>query len=359
MPRTMLLHHRWPVSVSFRRYASIDYLLSAVPKRSPAPPPVALLAPQPQKAAVPNHKLTYNPVDLTHHFWNANYTMPLAGQMGQTNALFYNAKIQHEWTCAAYGDIPDIKVARLLLERQTKLDSVTPYSRTEYHANLAQSRTLFGVDPQLLAPLPEVLFLGHTNAGKSTLINNLFLNKYQTTTANDTTEYAFVSRQAGYTKCLNCFNVGGKLRLVDSPGYGQFGEDKQGKVVLDYIQQRKQLRRTFLVIDSTQGVREEDATLMDFLTEHGVPFEIVLTKVDEVAKRVFPRKLSSAHELAKEGNSKLVEHFQRLIERGGLAELPTLPRLLFNNSRANKVLQKRSGFREIRYAIAESCGLAP
>lgn len=354
-----------------RRYASVNYLLKSVPKSAPVPVGKRKVPREARSAQVPSEKVSqyvYTPKDLNEYFRDASYGHPLGGQIARADSLFYNSQIKHEWTCANFLDIPDVKVERLSEERKHKLLNIAPFERTEYQENLLNSRSSFGVDPQLLKPLPEVLLLGHTNAGKSTLINSLFLNKHEAGTANAATEYAYVSRRAGYTKCLNCYNVGNKLRVVDSPGYGQFGEESQGKVVLEYIRKRKQLRRTFMIIDSTQGIREEDAVLVEYLIDNGALFELIFTKVDVLMQKQFPKTNMKpekhdvkarvqAYENVKEGNSRVVQYFRSVIEKAGLRELATLPRIIFNNSHTSKVLEKRHGFREVRFAIAESCGL--
>lgn len=354
-----------------RRYLSINYLVQSLPKSSPAPLPKSRPHKPPLSTKIPSEKVlkyVYTPNDLIEYFRDNSYGHPLPAQITRADALFYESKIKHEWTCAEFAEIPDVKVARLSEEQRQKLSAIEPFNRTEYHQNLENSRTSFGIDPLLLRPLPEVLLLGHTNAGKSTLINSLFLNKSEATTGNASTEYAYVSKRAGYTKCLNCYNVGNKLRVVDSPGYGQFGEESQGQVVLDYIQRRKQLRSTFMIIDSTRGIREEDATLVEYLIDNGALFEIIFTKVDVLMQKQFPKintkpdkhhaqSRIEAYERAKEGNSKVVQYFKKVIDEAGLRELATLPRLIFNNSHTSKLLPKRYGFRDIRFAIAESCGL--
>ncbi|GEQ71265.1 hypothetical protein JCM33374_g4946 [Metschnikowia sp. JCM 33374] len=357
--------------IFLRRYASVNYLTSSIPKSTPVPVPKTDTLRIPRSANVPSEKVAqyiYTPKDLNDYFRDASYSHPSAAQITRADSLFYNSHIKHEWTCASFADIPDVKVDRLSMEQQMKLSSIDPYNRTEYHENLMNSKTSFGVDPRLLKPLPEVLLLGHTNAGKSTLINSLFLNKYEAGTANAATEYAYVSKRAGYTKCLNCYNVGNKLRVIDSPGYGQFGEESQGQVVLDYIQRRKQLRRTFMIIDSSRGIREEDAVLVEYLIDNGASFEIIFTKVDVLVQKQFPKinmrpdkndidSRIKSYELAKDGNSKVVQYFREVIEKAGLRELATLPRIIFNNSHTNKILLKRYGFRDVRFAIAESCGI--
>lgn len=345
-----------------RTLASVNYLVSAIPTKAAVP--------LPKKKAIPQNlppldasSLVYTPNDLNNHFRYREYGKPTHVQLTKADQFFAKYTPKHEWTCASYEDIPDLKIARLQKEHQERLSRIEPYLRTEYHDNLEKLVSTYGYKPEVLRPLPEILLLGHTNAGKSTMVNTLF-NSERTKKEG---KLAFVSRRAGFTKCLNSFNVGGKLRIIDSPGYGEFGEESQGEVVLDYIRNRSYLRRVFLLVDSKVGFQEEDSMLIDTLVDEGVPFEIIFTKVDEIVASHFPKfEVKSAkgdiegrlkgYEMAREGNSKVVSYFDNLIEGAGLRDLATMPRLLFNNSQTNKLLTKKLGYREIRSAMLESCG---
>lgn len=348
----------------FRRsLASVNYLVSAIPKKATVP--------LPQKKANPKNlppldasTLVYSPNDLNNHFRFREYGRPTNAQLTKADQFFAKYSPKHEWTCATYDDIPDLKIARLQNEHQERLSRIEPYLRTEYHENLEKLRSTYGHSPEVLRPLPEILLLGHTNAGKSTMVNTLFNSERSKKEGH----LAFVSRRAGFTKCLNSFNVGGKLRIIDSPGYGEYGEEKQGEVVLDYIRNRAYLRRVFLLIDSKIGFQEEDSMLIDLLVDEGVPFEIIFTKVDEIVQSQFPKfQIKSAksdadgringYEMAREGNSKVLSYYDSLIDGAGLRDLASMPKLLFNNSQTNKLLTKKLGYREIRHAILESCGL--
>lgn len=328
---------------SVRTLASVSYLVSALPKNSYTPHISKVKKPKnlpPTDAST----LVCTSDDLNDYFRVKDYKKPTPFQFTKADQFFARYLPKHEWTCAKYEEIPDIKIARLQEEHPGK--------------------STFGHTPEVLRPLPEILLLGHTNAGKSTMVNTLF-NSERTKKEG---QLAFVSRRAGFTKCLNSFNVGGKLRIIDSPGYGEYGEQKQGEVVLDYIRNRSLLRRVFLLIDSKVGFQEEDSMLIDVLVEQGVPFEIIFTKVDEIVQSKFPKfevKYSKndvegrlkGYEMVKEGNSRVIAHYDALLDGASLRKLPLLPRFLFNNSHTNKLLRKKLGYREIRVAILESCGL--
>lgn len=358
--------------VHIRSLASVNYLVKSIPRATPVPSISRKKEPKVSNSHLAPSgdfsRFVYTCDDLNDYFRTPEYEAPTSGQIDEAEALFSGNGVKHEFTCANYNDLPDLKVARQEEIRRRKLDKVDLTNWSEYHDNLALSRTSFGIQASLLKPLPEILLIGHTNAGKLTLINNLLLSRQHAKAPKAEIKYARVSKKAGYTQYLNFFNVGNKIRLVDSPGYGRFGKREQGNLVMQYIRERKQLRRTYIVIDSNEGVREEDAHLIEFLVECGAPFEIIFTKVDSLAQKTYPafnfhpakdsvEERLASYEFVKEGNSRIIAHFQNIIEESGLNDLATLPRLLFNNGMGGKYLKRRQGYRAIRFSMLESCGL--
>lgn len=353
------------------RCYSIDYLVAAVPasqvpkmgpgrgpkpnKMGPGPGPKSLLS------------MVITPNQLTDRFRVDEYDRFTDEQCTASQMFFNSSKSKLDWSVASYNDIPDIKFASLQEQKETKYEQMEAYNKTDYHESVYHSRKSFGIKPDLLRPLPEVLLLGHTNAGKSSLINNLLLNREENKSANSVTQHAFVSKRAGYTKTLNSFSIGNKLRIIDSPGYGEFGESAQGKVVIDYITNRSLLRRAFVLIDSVMGFREEDVVIINHLLEVGVPFEVVFTKVDEVIRKqlsklkvktdVVASQKQKQIDLIHQANENIINHFDNLIASSGVDELMTVPRILFNNAEISKYTKRRHGYKEIRYVILQSCGL--
>ena len=363
-----LLLHKLCTFATVRSY-SIDYLTNALKSAQST-------RPEPRNTEAAKHDAVQlldfttsiiTPSRLNDHFHNEAYSKITPKQLTKSQGFWNLAKIELEYTLDRFDLIPDIKYEQLQKERLASFKNRDPFNITEYDENVARSKKTFGIKPQLLKPLPEVLLLGHTNVGKSSLINNLFLNKIEMRTSGAKTDYAFVSRRAGYTKTLNCFNVGKKLRVIDSPGYGEFGEEKQGKVVLDYIAQRHLLRRVFILIDSTYGFRVEDLQIIGHLIDSGVPFEVIFTKVDEtiskymgpVFKRSKNKKLSKneAVKLINDTNEKIINHYKSLLDEAKIHEIVTLPKILFNNASANKFITMRYGYKEIRCNMLLSCGL--
>jgi GTP-binding protein len=127
------------------------------------------------------------------------------------------------------------------------------------------------------ASLPEVAFAGRSNVGKSSLINAL----------TGRNQLARISRTPGRTQQINMFELGGRLMLVDLPGYG-FAEAPKAKVeawqrlIRSYLRGRAGLRRACVLIDARHGLKPVDLEFMTMLGEVAVAYQLVLTKVDLV-----------------------------------------------------------------------------
>lgn len=156
----------------------------------------------------------------------------------------------------------------------------------------ADCRFLLGVvtADQLPSPGgPEVAFAGRSNVGKSSLINALTGRRAA----------ARASGQPGRTRQLNFFDLGGRLTLVDMPGYGYAQAPKDIKadwqgLMFDYLRGRPSLRRAVLLLDARIEVKASDEAVMALLDRAAVTFQIVLTKADGVKPGALERKLEQA-----------------------------------------------------------------
>jgi len=141
----------------------------------------------------------------------------------------------------------------------------------------------------------EVALAGRSNVGKSSLMNALTGQK----------ALARVSVTPGRTKQLNFFQVDeGQLTLVDMPGYGYakasklVKEDWQG-LMFDYLRGRPTLRRVLLLMDSRIETKPSDNAVMDLLDKAAVPFQLVLTKADDVKPAQLAARQSEIQALAR------------------------------------------------------------
>jgi len=143
---------------------------------------------------------------------------------------------------------------------------------------------------------PEVVFLGRSNVGKSSLINRLL-----------DTKAAHVSSTPGHTTVLNFYEVtfpadgpGPHLVLTDAPGHGyakrRGGQVHDWRVMMDdYLQQRPTLGLCVVMVDPNVPVQEGDKNLLIYLRDIGKRFVIVATKCDKLPSS---RKLSVLRDLA-------------------------------------------------------------
>jgi GTP-binding protein len=125
--------------------------------------------------------------------------------------------------------------------------------------------------------LQEIGFAGRSNVGKSSLINALTGRKALARTSNT----------PGRTRQLNFFDLGGRLNLVDLPGYGYARAAKRevaawNELILSYLRGRPQLARVCLLIDARHGFKPNDLEIMALLDQAAVSYQIVLTKADKV-----------------------------------------------------------------------------
>ena len=142
--------------------------------------------------------------------------------------------------------------------------------------------------------LPEVAFAGRSNVGKSSLINALTGQPI-----------ARASSTPGRTQEINFFKLGTRFCLVDMPGYGFANAPVQlvqnwTQMVHQYLRQRRQLKRVFLLIDARHGLKKVDEDIMIMLDRAGVSYQLVLTKADKLKeseqKKVFEKTVLSGKE---------------------------------------------------------------
>ena len=173
--------------------------------------------------------------------------------------------------------------------------------------------------PSVLPPeeLPEIAFVGRSNVGKSSLVNALTGRRV----------LARISNTPGRTRQINFFDLGGRLMLVDLPGYGYAEASKAAvkswtSLVRHYLQTRAVLRRVCLLLDARHGIKEVDRPLMRMLDAAGVSYQLVLTKTDKTGRDELPRlAYRIVAELATHVAAHPEIHLTSAVDRRGIAEL--------------------------------------
>lgn len=137
----------------------------------------------------------------------------------------------------------------------------------------------YGTSKQLPpSTVPEIVFSGRSNVGKSSLMNKVFNRK----------SLARVSSMPGKTITVNFFKGDG-VYFVDLPGYGyakrEFSEKKRWAELMEgYFQSQRNIKLVVQLIDMRHAPSQDDMVMLNFLNESGLPFVIALTKCDKLNK---------------------------------------------------------------------------
>ncbi|EXJ82412.1 hypothetical protein A1O3_06225 [Capronia epimyces CBS 606.96] len=137
--------------------------------------------------------------------------------------------------------------------------------------------------------LPEIIFLGRSNVGKSSIINALTscdINRVSSvpgaTKAMAAWTLAAKTPEGGAIKGWDG-DVNPKLTLVDMPGYGHGSQTEWGNSIVEYLSKRRNIRRAFVLIDVLHGIWERDLDILKILGSSAIPYQIVATKCDRFA----------------------------------------------------------------------------
>lgn len=141
-----------------------------------------------------------------------------------------------------------------------------------FETSVADGRQLFP------STLPEVVFSGRSNVGKSSLINRLLSRK----------SLARTSATPGKTATINFYRLD-TLRLVDLPGYGyakvsDSEKKKWSAVIRRYFEDDRDLRLVVQLIDIRHALSADDRAMIDFFVQEEIPFLLALTKADKLNK---------------------------------------------------------------------------
>jgi GTP-binding protein len=124
---------------------------------------------------------------------------------------------------------------------------------------------------------PEAMICGRSNVGKSSLINSLFNRK----------NLAKTSSTPGKTRSINYYDVDGTFFLVDLPGFGYAKISKKERehwalLIETYLSKSRNISMAFHLIDSRHKPTDLDIKLNDLLEYYGLPYSIILTKIDKL-----------------------------------------------------------------------------
>lgn len=144
--------------------------------------------------------------------------------------------------------------------------------------------------------VPEIVFSGKSNVGKSSLINKVLNRK----------SLARVSATPGKTGTINFYNLTG-VRLVDLPGYGyakvsQSEKRRWAELVEGYLQSDRNISMIVQIIDMRHTPTQDDIHMIQFLLDQELPFVIVATKSDKLKVMARQKQLEFLTEFLQDGD---------------------------------------------------------
>ncbi len=125
--------------------------------------------------------------------------------------------------------------------------------------------------------LREIVFIGRSNVGKSSLLNKMCNKK----------NLARSSSTPGKTREINYYIINNAFYFVDLPGYGYAKVPEQmragwKKLIEDFLKRGESVALATQLIDSRQEPTPLDLMMMDWLEYYEVPYLLVLTKSDKL-----------------------------------------------------------------------------
>ncbi|MBO5897184.1 MAG: YihA family ribosome biogenesis GTP-binding protein [Clostridia bacterium] len=172
------------------------------------------------------------------------------------------------------------------------------YNKVEFEAAFG---TLKQIPP---SDMPEIVFAGRSNVGKSSMLNRIFNRK----------NLARVSSMPGKTITINFFKVE-NIRIVDLPGYGYAkvakGEKRRWAEMMEgYFQSPRNIKLVVQLVDMRHKPSEDDYIMMRFLKEAGLPFIVAATKIDKLNKTQYKERVEGLKaELAEFGEDLVIVPF--------------------------------------------------
>lgn len=139
--------------------------------------------------------------------------------------------------------------------------------------------------------LPQVVFSGRSNVGKSSIINKLLLRR----------NFARVGGMPGKTVHINYFLVDEKVYLVDLPGYGyakvsQAEKERWGRLIETWFAETALMTLGVMIVDARHKPTADDCTMGEWFKESGKPFVVLANKLDKLKKSEIEPNLARIRE---------------------------------------------------------------
>ena len=156
----------------------------------------------------------------------------------------------------------------------------------------AQFERAYGTFEQLPAStMPEIVFSGRSNVGKSSLINKVFNRK----------NLARVSSVPGKTITINFYSCGNEAKIVDLPGYGYAKVAKSEKtrwanMMEQYFNSGRDIKLVVQLVDMRHPATADDIMMMEFLEHAGIDYIVVMTKSDKLNKGEYKSRVENSRQ---------------------------------------------------------------
>lgn len=156
----------------------------------------------------------------------------------------------------------------------------------------AQFERAYGTFEQLPAStMPEIVFSGRSNVGKSSLINKVFNRK----------NLARVSAVPGKTITINFYSCGNDAKIVDLPGYGYAKVAKSEKtrwanMMEQYFNSGRDIKLVVQLVDMRHPATADDIMMMEFLEHAGIDYIVVMTKSDKLNKGEYKSRVENSRQ---------------------------------------------------------------
>lgn len=123
----------------------------------------------------------------------------------------------------------------------------------------------------------EIVLVGKSNVGKSSLINALF------------GKVAYVGKTPGKTRMLNFYNVDNKFTVCDVPGYGFANRSQDeliefGNIMEEYFDTRKCIKLCLFVVDIRREFSDDDLDMLEFIRDRKLKMLLIANKIDKLPK---------------------------------------------------------------------------
>jgi len=162
----------------------------------------------------------------------------------------------------------------------TKMGNSIHWERTHFVQSVADTRQFPAT------PLPQLAIAGHSNVGKSSLLNTLFGRKGLVKT----------SKAPGCTRLLNLFEVDEQLLVVDLPGYGFARASKKeqarwSSLIEHYLTSEPGPQLVLTLLDIRHGPKDSNLQLIEWLNKEGLRWQPVATKADKLSGNTRGKRL--------------------------------------------------------------------